>query len=216
MTAAAERVAAGPAPEPSSPGAERSRAIAAARFDASIAATTRFFDANADAVSAVALEMARRFERGGRLLVFGEGAAATDAQHVSVEFVHPVIVGKRALPAIAFTNDVGTLTRDDGPGFAGMLEVLGRPQDIALAIQTAESPAVSRALEAAAASGMLAVSIETDAGDATATGDSLYAFQLPADDALVAQEISETLYHVLWELVHLFLEHGVADEGPAT
>lgn len=216
MTAVAQKVSARAAPEPSPPGAERWREIATARFDASIAGTTRFFEANADAVSAVALEMARRFERGGRLLVFGEGAAATDAQHVSVEFVHPVIVGKRALPAIAFTNDVGTLTRGDGSGFAGMLEVLGRPQDIALAIRTADSAAVSRALEAAAVSGMLAVSIETDAGDAPATGHSHHAFRLPADDALVAQEIGETLYHVLWELVHLFLEHGVTDDGPAT
>ena len=44
-----------------------------------------------------------RFERGGRLLAFGRGAYATDAQHVSVEFVHPVIVGKRALPAMDFS-----------------------------------------------------------------------------------------------------------------
>ena len=44
--------------------------------------------------------MAERFLRGGRLLAFGRGPYATDAQHVSVEFVHPVIVGKRALPAL--------------------------------------------------------------------------------------------------------------------
>ena len=44
-----------------------------------------------------------RFQRGGRLLAFGRGAYATDAQHVSVEFVHPVIVGKRALPALDFS-----------------------------------------------------------------------------------------------------------------
>ena len=44
--------------------------------------------------------MSDRFLRGGRLLAFGRGPYATDAQHVSVEFVHPVIVGKRALPAL--------------------------------------------------------------------------------------------------------------------
>ena len=54
--------------------------------------------------------MARRFHQGGRLLAFGNGALATDAQHVSVEFVHPVIVGKRALPALALTNDSATLS----------------------------------------------------------------------------------------------------------
>jgi len=44
--------------------------------------------------------MSERFLSGGRLLAFGRGPYATDAQHVSVEFVHPVIVGKRALPAL--------------------------------------------------------------------------------------------------------------------
>src|SRR5919202_6173949 len=50
--------------------------------------------------------MARAFARGGTLLAYGEGAAATDAAHVAVEFMHPVIVGKRALPALAPPNDV--------------------------------------------------------------------------------------------------------------
>ena len=54
--------------------------------------------------------MARRFHQGGRLLAFGNGAWATEAQHVSVEFVHPVIVGTRALPALALTNDSATLS----------------------------------------------------------------------------------------------------------
>ena len=56
--------------------------------------------ASADAVAAACLAMARAFRGGGRLLAFGAGASATDAQHVSVKFVHPVVVGKRALPAL--------------------------------------------------------------------------------------------------------------------
>src|SRR5207247_10279368 len=80
--------------------------------------------------------MARRFHQGGRLLAFGNGAWATDAQHVSVEFVHPVIVGKRALPALALTNDSATLSGlmaggDTEMPFARHLKVLARPQDIA-------------------------------------------------------------------------------------
>ena len=54
--------------------------------------------------------MAQRFHQGGRLLAFGNGGSATDAQHVAVEFVHPVIVGKRALPSIALTNDTAFLS----------------------------------------------------------------------------------------------------------
>src|SRR5215470_11108803 len=59
-----------------------------------------FFAREAPRLARASREMARRFEKGGRLLAFGRGASATDAQHVSVEFVHPVIVGKRALPAL--------------------------------------------------------------------------------------------------------------------
>ena len=54
--------------------------------------------------------MALRFHQGGKLIVFGTGGSGTDAQHVAVEFVHPVIVGKRALPAISLTSDVATVT----------------------------------------------------------------------------------------------------------
>jgi D-sedoheptulose 7-phosphate isomerase len=54
-------------------------------------------------------DMAVRFHRSGTLLAFGNGGASTDAQHVSVEFVHPVIVGRRALPALSLVTDAATL-----------------------------------------------------------------------------------------------------------
>ena len=66
--------------------------------------------AQADEVAAACHAMAMRFHQGGKLVVFGIGGASTDAQHVAVEFVHPVIVGKRALPAISLTSDVATVT----------------------------------------------------------------------------------------------------------
>ena len=70
--------------------------------------------------------MAERFARGGRLVAFGRSPAArSDARHVAVEFVHPVIVGKRALPAMALTSDGGEL--------AMQVELLAQPEDIALA-----------------------------------------------------------------------------------
>ena len=64
----------------------------------------------AAAVAVACHQMALRFHRGGRLIVFGIGSASTDAQHVAVEFVHPVIVGKKALPAISLTTDDATVT----------------------------------------------------------------------------------------------------------
>ncbi len=65
--------------------------------------------ASATALSLACRDMAGRFTSGGRLLVFGNGSGATDAQHVAVEFVHPVIVGKRALPALSLVSDAATL-----------------------------------------------------------------------------------------------------------
>src|SRR5690349_12245622 len=62
------------------------------------------------AVALTCRAMAERFQNGGKLLVFGNGGPSTDAQHVAVEFVHPVIVGKRALPALSLSTDVATLT----------------------------------------------------------------------------------------------------------
>ena len=59
-----------------------------------------FFSREAPAWPQACRAMSERFLRGGRLLAFGRGPYSTDAQHVSVEFVHPVIVGKRALPAL--------------------------------------------------------------------------------------------------------------------
>src|SRR6266545_2170067 len=80
-----------------------------------------FFAREAPRLAAACHEMSERFLRGGRLLAFGRGPYATDAQHVSVEFVHPVIVGKRALPAL----DLSLL-------FGPWLEVLVRPDDMVM------------------------------------------------------------------------------------
>src|SRR5215467_882752 len=80
-----------------------------------------FFEREADRLAFACRAMSERFLQGGRLLAFGRGPSSTDAQHVSVEFVHPVIVGKRALPAL----DLSSLFR---PG----LEAILRPEDIVM------------------------------------------------------------------------------------
>lgn len=185
--------------------------MVARRFDSSIEATTRFFEQNVDRVSATSLEMARRFERGGRLIVFGSGAAATDAQHVSVEFVHPVIVGKRALPAIALTSDVASVTASSvGGGFRAMISALAREEDIALGILgDVDDQTVTEALSLANNKKMLTISIGPENGAPGETPGPHW-YRVPSNDHLVAQEVSETFYHVLWELVHLFLEHRPA------
>src|SRR5215831_3705026 len=111
--------------------------IVARRFEQSMTVPKTFFENEAVRIAEACWAMARRFSRGGRLIAFGNGAQATDAQHVSVEFVHPVIVGKRALPALALTNDSATTSGLMAGGnrdtlFMQQMRVLARSQDIAM------------------------------------------------------------------------------------
>src|SRR5215831_7578250 len=112
-------------------------ALITARFQQSMSIPETFFASEAAQIAEACWAMARRFHQGGRLLAFGNGAWATDAQHVSVEFVHPVIVGKRALPALALTNDSATMSGLMAGGnrdtlFMQQMRVLARSQDIAM------------------------------------------------------------------------------------
>jgi D-sedoheptulose 7-phosphate isomerase len=148
-----------------------------------------------DRIARICHDMARAFARGGVLTAFGSGAAATDAAHVAVEFMHPVVVGKRALPAVALGND---------PTGASTLERLGRPDDIALALVHAAADARAEELLASAnALGMLTIGL----GGAGSRLEADHAIAVPDDDPRVVQEVQETIYHVLWELVHVFFEH---------
>ena len=171
-----------------------------------------FFDDHAARLAELCLSMARRFARGGRLIAFGSGPAVTDAQHVSVEFVHPVIVGKRALPAIALPNDVtsslGLALHDPRSFITRQLDAIGRPVDIALGmVHVGHDPgaeSVTAALKEAASLGMLTIGL---GGAAGAPEGGEHSFAVDSTDPFVVQEVHETLYHVLWELVHVFFEH---------
>ena len=176
---------------------------------------------DAERVARACYDMALRFHRGGKLIVFGAGGTTTDAQHVSVEFVHPVIVGKRALPAISLTNDVGTVTGiAEREGFdeifSYQLGILGRPDDIALGITSlGASRPVLRGLEEADRRGMLTIALGGGDGGAISSSPAVaHHFVVPSDDPRVVKEVHVTTYHVLWELVHVFFEQpGVLGPG---
>jgi D-sedoheptulose 7-phosphate isomerase len=181
----------------------------------------------ADAVATACHAMAVRFHRGGRLVVFGTGGASADAQHVAVEFVHPVIVGKRALPAFALTADVATVTgiaERDGIAaiFSHQLRYLAGPADIALGIMTdGDSPSVLAGLETASELGLLTVALTGgdggDGGQAAAAKAADHVLVASSSDPRVVKEMHVTLYHVLWELVHVFFEQpGVLGPGVVT
>lgn len=187
--------------------------IVAARFAQSISVPEAFFAAEAERLAEACWAMARRFQQGGRLLAFGNGAWATDAQHVAVEFVHPVIVGKRALPALALINDGATLSGlraggDPGDALARQLTALARPQDLALGFSPDGRCAdVLAALDAGRRMGLLTLGLAGGDGGLFSEAALDFCFVVPSVDRLVVQETHETLYHVLWELVHVFFEH---------
>ena len=149
-----------------------------------------FFAREAPRLALAARELADRFERGGRLYAFGNGPYATDAAHVSVEFVHPVIVGKRALPAL----DVSAAPDP-------FLDALVTPDDMALGFGPPEGDLrIDGTLRRARRKGAFTLAWPGSEAD--------YAVSAPAVDAHVHQEAFEVLGHTLYESVHVFLEHG--------
>jgi D-sedoheptulose 7-phosphate isomerase len=148
-----------------------------------------FFSQEARQLAIACREMSERFLRGGRLLAFGRGPYSTDAQHVSVEFVHPVIVGKRALPAL----DLSALMRP-------WLEAILRPEDIVMGFGPPEGdPEVWAALQSAHVCGAMTFALPGPSGT--------YALKAVTQDSFIHQELVEIFYHTLWETVHVFLEH---------
>ena len=204
-----------PAAQPATPGDEAARTFE--RRDAPV----RDLAAQADAVAAACHAMAVRFHQGGKLVVFGTGTASTDAQHVTVEFVHPVIVGKRALPAISLTTDVATVTgvaaRDGLDAiFAHQIRYLATPADIALGIDAdGNSASVLAGLVTAKELGMLTIALAGGDGGPIAASPAVDHMLLArSDDPQVVKETQVTTYHVLWELVHVFFEQpGVLAPG---
>jgi D-sedoheptulose 7-phosphate isomerase len=162
-------------------------------------ASREFFDREAERLARACRQMADRFSRGGRLLAFGRGAHATDAQHVSVEFVHPVIVGKRALPAL-----------DLSAAFQPWLQALLRPEDMVMGFGPPErDAAIQRAMTKAGGRGAMVFSLPGPPND-----EGGYAVEPPSPDPFIHQELIEILYHTLWETVHVFLESGASGGGP--
>jgi D-sedoheptulose 7-phosphate isomerase len=148
-----------------------------------------FFAIEARKLAEACREMSERFLRGGRLLAFGRGPYATDAQHVSVEFVHPVIVGKRALPAL-----------DLSLAFQPWLKTLVQPDDIVMGFGPPEGDSeVWDALETARRCNAMTFALPGVEGS--------YFAAAATKDPFLHQELTEILYHTLWETVHVFFEH---------
>jgi D-sedoheptulose 7-phosphate isomerase len=154
-----------------------------------------FFEGESERLARLCHRMAERFARGGRLIALGRSPAArSDARHVAVEFVHPVIVGKRALPALALAGEGGSLVEQ--------ATLALEPGDIVIGFGSDAEAALKLARER----GCLTLAFEPGGG-------AEWEFEPPSQDASIRQELVETLYHVLWELVHVFFDHRGLLEG---
>ena len=157
-------------------------------------------------LAAAAGEAAARFAAGGRLLAFGNGGSATDAQQLATLFLNPGC-GARPLPAFALANDTSVVTalcNDIGVEvlFARQIAAMGTSGDIAVGLSTSgNSENLVRAFEEAGRRGMLTIGLAGYDGGKMAELDNIdYLFVAPSASVHRIQEAQTTVYQVLWEL----------------
>lgn len=168
----------------------------------------QFFDQYADAIGELSEKMAVRFGEGHQLWVMGNGGSACDAQHIAVEFIHPILEKRRALPAMDLVSQVPVLTaiandKDYARIFVDQIDLWGKPGDMALAISTSgNSPNLIYALEAARRKNILTIAFSGKDGGRLA-GAAEYCFTVPTYSTHRIQESHVTLLHILWDLIHV-------------
>ncbi len=146
-------------------------------------------------LAAASLTLARRFAAGATMWCLAP-QWEPHAQHVAVEFVHPVIVGKKALPAVALS----------GPDLVSTVRMSVRPGDIVLAVAAAAEPAVASVMRRAPAWGATTVWIGNGERPQAGAADHVLWLDDP-DPRLPATGGFVLLYHLLWELTHVCFEH---------
>lgn len=174
----------------------------------SVEVKEKFFDRYAHDIGELSQKMAERFTRGCRLWVMGNGGSACDAQHVAVEFIHPIIEKRRALPALDLVSQIPVVTaisndKDFARVFVDQIELWGQKDDMALAISTSgKSPNLIYALEAARERGLLTIAFSgKDGGRMPEVAD--YCFTVPSFSIHRIQESHVALLHILWDLTHV-------------
>ncbi len=176
-------------------------------FRESIAAKTQFLKENRAGLAAVVDVIATRLLAGNKVLFFGNGGSAADAQHLAAEFVNRFLLERPPLPAIALTTDTSILTsigNDYGYGevFAKQVKAIGREGDVAVALSTSgNSPNVLRAVEVCKRAGIITVGLT--GGDGGKLG-AMVDHHLRVSASRLSPRIQEThilVGHVICELV---------------
>jgi D-sedoheptulose 7-phosphate isomerase len=168
----------------------------------------QFFRENATQIVECSRAMAERFDAGGRLFSMGNGGSSCDAIHLSVEFMHPIIEKRPALPTISLTTDLAILTaigndNDFSFIYSQQLKMLARSGDMVLGISTSgKSANINRALQMARELGCLTIGFDgKDGGRMPQYCD--FCFVVPSFSIPRIQETHETLLHILWDMVHV-------------
>ena len=170
----------------------------------------RFIRQNAEALTLAVQMVVEAFKAGNKILLFGNGGSAADAQHIAAEFVNRFLIERPPLPAIALTTDTSILTsisNDYGyaDSFAKQVKALGKEGDVAIGISTSGSAAnVLKAIKAAKEMGLKTVGLAgRDGGELAKVVD----IALVVDSQIVPriQEVHITIGHVLCEMVDRML-----------
>ena len=182
----------------------------------SVEIKTAFFEASKDEILRASLAMAEAFQRGNKLLVCGNGGSATDAQHIAVEFMHPITVGRKALPAICLANDMAMVTavaNDVGFNdvFSRQIIALGREGDVLLAVSTSgNSENLLHAFETARRMKMVTIGYAGGDGGKMVemrNKEALdFCMSVPTSSIHRIQETHVALYHIMWDMVHTILQ----------
>jgi D-sedoheptulose 7-phosphate isomerase len=172
----------------------------------SIEAKRAFFDSNAENVVRAAELLVNSIKAGGKVLIFGNGGSAADAQHIAAELVNRLNYDRPPIAGIALTTDTSILTSVGNDSsfedlFARQVIALGRKGDVALAISTSgNSPNVLRAVEAARDLGIKTIALAGRDGGKLATAADL-ALVVESSATQRIQETHITIAHILCELV---------------
>lgn len=189
------------------PGTSHShRDIAEAIFRESAGLQLAFLEGHLDLVVRTAGAISEALRAGRKILVFGNGGSAADAQHLAGELVNHFLLDRPALPAIALTTNGSILTsisndREFAQVFARQIEALGSAGDVAIGISTSgQSPSVVCGIETAGKMQLCTVAFTGGDGGKLA-GLADYAFVVPSQSTPRIQEVHATLGHALCQLV---------------
>jgi D-sedoheptulose 7-phosphate isomerase len=175
-------------------------------FRATIALHDKVAQGDLSPVVQAATSVRTAYQAGGKLLVFGNGGSAADAQHLAAELVNKFQREREALPALALSTDTSILTaiaNDDSfeRVFARQIEALGRPGDVALGISTSgESPSVVQGLKTARKRGLTTIALTGRDGGATGRVADVHV-NVPDESTARIQEVHRTLIHAICELI---------------